>query len=181
MGTFHHKELIMFIIWRLLTFLSVCWSAPSIPDVGVDLTTLTKPFQNFVDPNWSRNRPGYRAFGNQVLGARGWHYNKSGTKGGYNTGAGVSFMGTGFNVKAQGEMRNSKDEHFVNLSPINVGGSLNFGNRFDVGYTLGGGISGGYDPRKKNVGGSLSTPMGSFGGHFGCETKICLLACVTVK
>ena len=46
-----------------------------------------------------------------------------------------------------------------------------------VGYGLGAGVEGGLNKEDKNVGGTLHTPIGSFGAQVGCKNKICLFGC----
>ena len=50
-----------------------------------------------------------------------------------------------------------------------------------VGITSGIGISGGLNEKEANVGGSVLTPVGTFGIHAGCTNKICIFGCITIN
>jgi len=51
-----------------------------------------------------------------------------------------------------------------------------------VGFGIGSGlgVKGGLNPRDNNVGGSVLTPVGSFGVHAGCKNEVCFFGCVTI-
>ena len=58
-----------------------------------------------------------------------------------------------------------------------VGGGVEVGGSLQVG--AGAGI--GYNPKDKNVGVELLTPVGEFAANFGCLNRICFIACVSIK
>ena len=40
-------------------------------------------------------------------------------------------------------------------------------------------MEGGLNKEDKNVGGTLHTPIGSFGAQVGCKNKICVFGCLS--
>ena len=58
--------------------------------------------------------------------------------------------------------------------------NVNGGPSIGVGITYGLGVSGGLNEEEGNVGGSVLTPVGTFGAHVGCNNKICIFGCFTI-
>jgi len=54
------------------------------------------------------------------------------------------------------------------------------GPSFGLGITSGVGVSGGFNEEEVNIGGSVLTPVGTFGAHVGCNNKICIFGCFTI-
>ena len=55
------------------------------------------------------------------------------------------------------------------------------GDKVGLEYGVGLGVDGGYNTRDKNFGGSaVLGPLGSFGAHVGCKTKVCIFGCLTI-
>ena len=74
-------------------------------------------------------------------------------------------------------MANTKVE--ANFLKTEVAGNL--GGVVGASYASGAGIDIGLDEERRSVGTDITTPVGSFGGHVGCVTEVCLFACVNVR
>ena len=66
----------------------------------------------------------------------------------------------------------------ANLAKNKISGSL--GGVVGASFASGAGINIGLDEEKRNIGTQITTPVGSFGGHVGCTTEVCLFACVSL-
>ena len=85
----------------------------------------------------------------------------------------------------EGSLSSDTSVHFANtkveanLFKAEVAGNL--GGIVGASYASGAGINIGLDEEKRNVGTDITTPVGSFGGHVGCVTEVCLFVCVNVR
>ena len=101
-----------------------------------------------------------------------------------------NFLGIGAHLRAgagplQGSLSSDTSVHLAdtkveaNLFKNQIAG--NFGGMVGASYATGAGIDIGYDQRERNVGTDITTPIGTFGGHVGCITEICIGPCVNVR
>ena len=67
----------------------------------------------------------------------------------------------------------------ANLLKSEIEGNL--GGIVGASFATGAGINIGLDEKRLSVGTDITTPIGSFGGHVGCVTEVCLFACVNVR
>ena len=100
---------------------------------------------------------------------------KAGT--GVDLGEGVS-LDLGVGAEHKGKI---SSEHI----DIGVGVGASYATNVDgasigVGIASGLGVSGGLNEEEGNVGGSVLTPVGTFGVHVGCTNKICIFGCLTI-
>ena len=85
----------------------------------------------------------------------------------------------------QGSLTGDTSVHFArtkveaNLAKAELSG--NIGGVVGASIASGAGINIGLDEERRSVGTDITTPIGSFGGHVGCTTEVCLFACVSVK
>ena len=100
------------------------------------------------------------------------------------------FSGIGAHLRAgagplQGSLSSDTSVHLAdtkveaNLFKNQIAG--NFGGMVGASYATGAGIDIGYDQRERNVGTDITTPIGTFGGHVGCITEICIGPCINVR
>ena len=71
--------------------------------------------------------------------------------------------------------------HHIDATPalVGAGASVEIGGvGIGAGIGVGWGVNAGLDKEKENLGLSVVTPAGTFGAHFGCETKLCFYFCL---
>ena len=101
-----------------------------------------------------------------------------------------NYLGFGASLNAgagplQGSLSSDTSVHLAdtkveaNLFKNQIAG--NFGGRVGASYATGAGIDIGYDKRQRNIGTDITTPVGTFGGHLGCITEVCIGPCVNIR
>ena len=102
----------------------------------------------------------------------------------YKAGSGVDLgKGVSLDIGVGAEERDKISSDHID---INVGVGAGFGANaygvpvIGVGITSGLGVRAGINREEVNLGGSLLTPVGTFGAHVGCTFKICFIGCLTI-
>ena len=101
-----------------------------------------------------------------------------------NAGAAVDwgFVSVRGGANYHGGIRRQGFHHF-DATPVmaGAGGSVEIGGiGIGAGIGVGFGVNSGFDLEKGNFGGTVITPVGTFGAHIGCETKVCFYLCLNL-